>query len=108
MTDWTPQRFINWAASIDEGVKEFIVNVLENKQHPEQAYKSCMGVLSFAKKVGHERLINACKRALEHHVYNYKIIQKILEKGLDKLNTEPQEEPDLPIHENIRGKHYYN
>ncbi len=108
MTDWTPQRFINWAASIDEGVKEFIVNVLENKQHPEQAYKSCMGVLSFAKKVGHERLINACKRALEHHVYNYKIIQKILEKGLDKLNTDPQEEPELPIHENIRGKHYYN
>ncbi len=108
MTDWTPQRFINWAASIDEGVKEFIVNVLENKQHPEQAYKSCMGVLSFAKKVGNERLINACKRALEHHVYNYKIIQKILEKGLDKLNTEAHVEPELPIHENIRGKHYYN
>jgi len=50
ITDWTPQRFINGAASIDEPVKEFIVQLLEHKQHPEQAYRSCMGVLSMAKK----------------------------------------------------------
>ena len=108
ITDWTPQRFINWAGTIDESVKEFIVRILENKLHPEQAYKSCMGVLSFAKKVGHQRLADACKRALDHKVYNYKIIQKILEKGLDRLNTDPTDEPELPIHENIRGKYYYN
>ncbi len=50
ITEWTPQRFINWAASIDEDVKLFITNLLEIKQHPEQAYKSCMGVLSLCKK----------------------------------------------------------
>jgi transposase len=108
VTDWTPQRFINWAASIDQSVKEFIINVLERKQHPEQSYKSCMGVLAFAKKVGEERLANACKRALEHQVYNYKIIQKILEKGLDKLDDETPDEPELPFHNNIRGRKYYN
>ena len=107
ITDWTPQRFINWGASIDEIVKLFITNLLEKKQHPEQAYKSCMGVLSFSKKVGNERLIKACKRALEYEIYNYKIIQKILENGLDMLPGEEDNQRDLPKHHNIRGKNYY-
>jgi transposase len=107
ITEWTPQRFINWGASIDQGVKEFITRLLEKKQHPEQSYKSCMGVLSFAKKVGNERLINACRRALDYHIYNYKIIQRILENGLDLLPNEPDQTDQLPDHHNIRGEKYY-
>ncbi|MFC2138757.1 IS21 family transposase [Bacteroidota bacterium] len=108
ITEWTPQRFINWGESIDESVKLFITNLLEKKQHPEQAYKSCMGVLSFSKKVGNERLINACKRALDYNIYNYKIIQKILENGLDTLTDEDENNQELPRHHNIRGMNYYN
>lgn len=107
ITEWTPQRFINWAASIDDSVQEFICNILEKRQHPEQAYKSCMGVLSFVKKVGKERLINACKRALDYNIYNYKIIQNILEKGLDTIVEEEFNDQELPKHHNIRGKNYY-
>lgn len=107
ISEWTPQRFISWAASIDDSVEEFICNILERRQHPEQAYKSCMGVLSFVKKVGKDRLINACKRALNHNIYNYKIIQKILENGLDKIVDEEAEDKDLPEHRNIRGENYY-
>ena len=107
ITDWTPQRFINWAASIDENVKLFITHLLEKKQHPEQSYKSCMGVLSYAKKVGNQRLANACKRALDYNIYNYKIIQKILENGYDMLKDEPDETFELPEHHNIRGENYY-
>ncbi len=106
MTEWTPQRFINWAGSIDEDVKTYITNLLERKQHPEQAYKSCLGVLSFEKKVGKDRLIKACRRAIDFETYNYKIIQTILENGLDKL-IEDQSESDLPDHTNIRGEQYY-
>lgn len=109
VTDWTPQRFIDWGASIDENVKEFIIRMLDKKQHPEQAYKSCMGVLSFAKKVGNQRLANACKRALDHQVYNYRIIQSILQRGLDKLlNEDETAQQELPFHQNIRGDEYYN
>jgi transposase len=107
ITEWTPQRFINWGASIDENVKEFITRLLEKKQHPEQSYKSCMGVLSYAKKVGNERLINACKRALDYNIYNYKIIQRILENGLDMIANEQDETHQLPDHHNIRGENYY-
>lgn len=105
-TEWTPQRFIDWGASIDEDVRRLIVHILDKKQHPEQAYKSCMGILSLAKKVGNDRLTKACTRALEYGVYNYMIVQNILEKGLDNLDHQTSEE-DLPEHENIRGKDYY-
>ena len=107
ISEWTPQRFINWGESIDESVKLFITHLLEIRQHPEQAYKSCMGVLSFSKKVGNERLINACKRALDYKIYNYKIIQNILDKGLDMITDEAESFDILPEHHNIRGKNYY-
>jgi transposase len=108
VSDWTPERFLHWAEGIHEDVKLYILKILDRKQHPEQAYKSCVGVLSFAKKVGNERLIKACQRALDYGIYNYKTIQKILEKGLDKDNEgEEREQLQMPLHENIRGENYY-
>lgn len=107
VSDWTPERFLTWAESIHEDVKLYILKILARKQHPEQAYKSCVGILSFAKKVGNERLIKACQRALDYGVHNYKIIQKILEKGLDKQNEEENQTTEMPVHDNIRGQDYY-
>ena len=107
MTDWTPQRFINWAEAIGDPVKGLRIMILEKRQHPEQAYKSCMGILSLEKKVGKQRLINACKRALEYNIYNYKIVQNILEKNLDKVNGDQESRDNIPKHQNIRGNKYY-
>ena len=107
VSDWTPETFLSWGEKIHEDVKLFILRILDRKQHPEQAYKSCVGVLSFAKKVGNERLINACQRGLEYGQYNYKTIQKILERGLDKQPQEESEQLQMPLHENIRGENYY-
>ena len=107
ITEWTPQKFINWADGIGESVKEYIIKILDKKQHPEQAYKSCMGVLSLAKKVGDDRLRNACRRAIEYNMYSYKTIQNILEKGLDQVDNDSLVEDALPEHGNIRGKEYY-
>jgi transposase len=109
VNEWSPQRFINWGASIDEYVKEFITQLLEQRVHPEQAYKSCLGVLHLAKKVGNERLIAACKRAIDYDIYNYKIIKTILQKGLDTAKDQQENNvPELPFHTNIRGNEYYN
>lgn len=106
VTEWSPAFFMEKAKSIDPVVEYYISQVLVKKQHPEQAYKSCMGILSFAKRVGNIRLIKACKRAHEIGYYNYKIIEDILKNNLDKYDEEP--EPVLmPAHENIRGGNYY-
>jgi len=107
MSDWTPQRFINWGESVGKPVKELVIKVLEKRQHPEQAYKSCMGILSLEKKVGKQRLIDACKRALEYNIHNYKIIQSILEKNLDGASGSEENDDTPPDHNNIRGSEYY-
>lgn len=106
VSEWTPERFLSWAHSIHEDVGLYILKILDRKQHPEQAYKSCVGVLGFAKKVGNERLIKACQRALEYGIYNYKTIQKILENRLENQQEE-QEQLQMPLHDNIRGEQYY-
>ena len=82
--------------------------MLEKKQHPEQSYKSCTGILSLAKKVGEIRLENACKRAADYGKYNYKSILDIINKGLDQFHEEDfYQENKLPKHRNIRGGKYY-
>ncbi|KAA6306967.1 hypothetical protein EZS27_041369, partial [termite gut metagenome] len=70
-TEWNPYRFIQEASQIHQDVAIYITKVLEEKKHPEQAYKSCSGILSFARRVGHKRLINACRWADSHGLYNY-------------------------------------
>lgn len=107
ITDWTAPRFINWATGIDSSVGEFIVKVIESRNHPEQAFKTCMGILSFEKKVGKQRLTNACKRALDFGTYSYKAILNILENNLDTIADEQIENENLPEHTNIRGNNYY-
>ena len=106
LTEWNPERFIKWAQSIDESVKEFIVRLMESKSHPEQSYKACQGVLGYERKVGRERLINACKRAIEYENYSYHSIKTILENKYDQL-TYTELSTEIPQHENIRGENYY-
>ena len=59
-----------------------------------------------ARKVGNDRLTNACRRANDYGVYNYPIIVQILEKNLDYLAEEPKD-LYMPQHDNIRGSGYY-
>ena len=107
-SDWTPEKFIERASCVGESTRDYIIRILELKQHPEQAYKSCQGILSFASKAGHERLENACVRAIYYREYSYKVIQNIIEKGLDKsLIDKESEQKIIPLHENIRGNKYY-
>ena len=106
LTEWNPTFFFNQARAIDPIVENYIAQVLAKRQHPEQSYKSCSGILSFAKRVGHTRLINACRRAIEVGYYNYGIIEDILKNKMDDYTDEPG--PDnMPQHENIRGGNYY-
>jgi len=108
LSDWNPDKFIERAEAVGLETKEYILQLLNTRQHPEQTYKSCQGVLSFAARAGHERLNNACRRALQYGDYGYQTIRAILEKGLDtSIDEEPGDDQSLPPHKNIRGKNYY-
>ncbi len=106
VTEWSPSFFIDQAKAIDPIVEHYIREVLAKKTYPEQAYKACMGIISYAKRVGNTRLIKACKRADEIGYYNYKIIDEILKNNLDKYDDDLAP-AHMPVHENIRGGNYY-
>jgi transposase len=106
ITEWSPEKFLSQAKEIHPDVERYISRVLEVKTYPEQAYKSCQGILSFARRVGADRLINACRWGDNIRKYGYLTIEEILNKQLDRL--QPGEDAQhIPIHENIRGKEYY-
>ncbi len=105
-TKWNASYFLNWADSIDPLVKSFITQILEKKQHPEQAYRSCIGVLNLKKKVGVQRFKAACSLASSFEQYSYLALVNILDRGIDRLEDSEDITP-LPNHQNIRGKSYY-
>jgi transposase len=64
VSKWNPAFFINWASGVGEPTKRLIEKILQSKAHPEQGYKSCLGILTLAKErgIGKERVNNACTR----------------------------------------------
>ena len=108
--DWSPERFIRWAGNIGPHTQNLIQIMLQSKQHPQQAYRSCLGVLGFSDKIGKKRLESACRFALAHEINSYRGIKNILDNKLD-LSSNDGDTPQsssLPTHQNIRGKDYYN
>ena len=108
LAEWNPKKFMDTASSISEVVAQYIAKILARELYPEQSYKSCSGVLSFAKRVGNTRLSNACRRADSFGIYNYGIIDQILRSKADGIPFEDEiPNSEMPAHENIRGQNYY-
>jgi transposase len=106
---WTPERFISWARSIDPKVELLVTKVLDSRPHPEQAYKTCMGLLNLQKKCDTQDYIKACNKALLLNCLTFKFIKNTVESKTFNLDAEQELELlDLPDHGNIRGKEYYN
>lgn len=108
VSEWNPDTFIMWGNAVHEDVGNYLSKLLADKSHPEQGYKSCMGILSFERRYGKDRLIKACQRGLAYEIYNYKMIQDILIQKLDFHNEKGELDIHMPEHENIRGSKYYN
>jgi hypothetical protein len=109
MLDWTPERFLNWAGKISPDTYSLIEKILHTKEHPEQAYKSCMGILQLTKKYPQEDFIKSCRKALDLNCIQFKFIKNTLQNKT--FNMTEQEELQLFTiggHENLRGKGSFN
>jgi hypothetical protein len=108
--EWTPTRFIHWGESIGEATGALVSAILADRPHPEQGYRSCLGILRLAKQYGNARLEAACARAHRVRARSYRHVESILKNGLDRVEEtkgrNPQ--PSLPLHENLRGSDYYD
>ena len=107
VSDWNPESFIRWAGRIGPQTQLAVEAILSSRAHPEQAYKSCQGVLHLEKKVGKERLERACERALCYQSVSYRVIRSIIERGLDTVADQPAP-VQVTMHENIRGAAAYH
>lgn len=106
--EWSAERFLGWAAAVGPETKEVIDKVLCAAAYPPQAFRSCLGILSLAKRHGSERLNKACGKALRLGTQSYTRIKNILTLGLEE-DTQPRLDLGaLPEHENVRGSGYFN
>lgn len=106
--EWNPSRIVRWASTVGESTANAVEKIMNSRKHPEQGFRSCMGIMRLKKQYSDERLEAACKRALVIGGTSLKSISSILEKGLDQQSL-PAFKPDIPVdHENVRGAKYFN
>lgn len=105
--EWTPSRMVQWARQTGPHCARLVEQILESKPHPEQGYRSTLGIIRLGKAVGAARLEAACDRALRMGVASYRSVKSILENNLDRQTEEPELPLKSPAHENVRGQQYY-
>lgn len=105
---WTPQRLVRWAEKSGPATAGVISQVL-SRPHPQQGFRSCLGILRLAERFGQDRLEAACRRALLLGACRYKSIESILKRGLDRQPLPEQQTLALPAtHDHLRGPDYYH
>jgi transposase len=106
---WTPERLIHWGGEVGPSTRAFVTQLLQRFRHPEHGYRSCLGLLSLAKRYGPARLEAACAIALELGAGYYRHVRDILANGRDLVAPAPPEpEWVAPVHANLRGAAYFH
>jgi transposase len=109
---WTPSRILDWAAKTGPQTAALARAILDERRHPEQGYRSCLGLLRLGKRYGAERLEAASARAHAAGARSYKSVAAMLAAGLDRLppldESKPKSDGAPVAHENIRGPKYYH
>jgi transposase len=104
--DWTHDRIRREAAKVGPDTDTLVEVILRSRPHPEQGFRSAIGILSLVKRYGSDRVDAACARALSINARSYTSVAEILKNGRDKVAPAA---PDTPLfHANIRGSQYYN
>lgn len=105
--EWTPSRIIDWARKIGPQCALVVQNVMAARPHPEQGFRSCLGIIRLAKAHGEARLEAACQRALHFGTLSYRSIESILDKRLEAQPLQGDLACSSPTHENVRGQDYF-
>ncbi len=106
--EWNPERFQHQARAIGPSTEALILAVLAQRPHPEQGFRTCLGILRLLRGIDAARAEAVCARAIEIGALNYKSVASILEFRLES-RTAPRPADSAPIlHANIRASRYYH
>jgi transposase len=114
--EWTPAKMMDEAAKIGTATLALFEAIMKAKPHPEQGFRSCLGILSLVKSYGPARVEAACQRGNDIGATTYGSIASILKNGLDRAYARAEHggcgrdaADDAPFHhDNIRGRDYYH
>ena len=106
--EWTPSRIVAWAERTGPATAGLVSEIMASRPHPEQGFRSCLGIMRLGRRYGDERLEAACARALAVRGLSYRSVESILKAGLDGVPL-PGAEPvaTIGVHANVRGAAYY-
>lgn len=106
--EWSPSRIVSWAEKIGAATAMLVSAILTERRHPEQGYRSCLGILRLSQRYGEARLEAACARAALAGARSYRHVESILKHGLDRVAIETDAKLVSRTHENVRGRDYYH
>lgn len=106
----SPERLLQWARTVGPMTEELCEKIFAERPHPEQGYRSCLGLIRLAKRYGKARVEAACTRALWTGARSYRSVHSILENGLDQaplFDDSASAAAPVKQHEHLRGPGYY-
>ena len=107
---WSPEKLLHWANSIGPHTKIQLERLMHSRQHPEQGFRSCLGIIRLEKVYSAARLESACEVANQFGTTSYRYLNEMLKKKLEKqklLTEQPQDGSPL-MHSNIRGSQNFH
>ena len=105
---WSPGRLKRWAADLGPDTLAWVGDQFERREHPEQVYKVCLGLLNLSRQYPATRLNAACRIANQAGLVRLKQVRTILKSNRDQLPEQLSLAAELPQdHENIRGPHNF-
>jgi transposase len=105
----TPSQLIEEAQQTGPCTGQLVEAILAAKRHPEQGFRSCLGILRLAKDYPAERMEAAARRCLRARAYNFQSMDSILKNQLDRLPVTGDPPAQTAVdHDNIRGADYFD
>ena len=106
--DWTPDRFRRWAAKIGPNTEGLIAAVLASRRHPEQGFRTCLGIFKLFRGVDPTRAEAVSARALEIGAFDYRTVAALLARKSNASSAKDSPPSTLFDHANLRGPGYYH
>jgi len=105
---WTPGGLIAAGEKIGPSTAAFFQVVIEARPHPEQGFRTCLGILSLARSYDNARVDAACRRGILIKARSVASIRSILKSGLDRAFLDETSDHQPLRHGNIRGQGYFH
>ncbi len=82
--EWTPERLQRDARGIGPATEALIIAVMARRPHPEQGFRTCLGILRLFRGLEASRVEAASNRAVEIGALSYASVASILKHRLDQ------------------------